>query len=52
MNKYYKVNENTMRELIHNSLMFCVLQNIVKQIESWVYLNNSPLQIIIYYWEW
>lgn len=30
MEKYYKISESELRELLHDSLLFCALENITK----------------------
>ena len=39
MEKYYKVSESELRELIHDSLMFCALQN--GGVDNWEWYGAS-----------
>ena len=39
MEKYYKVSESELRELIHDSMMFCALQN--GGVDNWEWYGES-----------
>lgn len=44
MEKYYKVSESELRELIHDSMMFCALQN--GGVDNWEWYGASIQQFL------
>ena len=44
MEKYYKVSESELRELIHDSMMFCALQN--GGVDNWEWYGASIQQFV------